>query len=110
MLHKTKSRQVAILKYGLSVPLFAPMVILSSATATAEKLTKAIESSPIVEVLSNPELSPIKEVKSPDLNRKIETHKKLKAKPEQPKNGKVQAEISVVKDRMNRLQNIMDYI
>lgn len=32
MLHKTKSRQVAILKYGLSVPLFALMIIVSSAT------------------------------------------------------------------------------
>jgi TonB family protein len=32
MLHKTKSRQVAILKYGLSVPLFALMIIISSAT------------------------------------------------------------------------------
>jgi TonB family protein len=32
MLHKTKSRKVAILKYGLSVPLFALMIIISSAT------------------------------------------------------------------------------
>ena len=32
MLHKTKSRKAAILKYGLSAPLFAGMVILSSAT------------------------------------------------------------------------------
>jgi TonB family protein len=32
MLHKTKSRKAAILKYGLSAPLFAMMVILSSAT------------------------------------------------------------------------------
>jgi TonB family protein len=31
MLHKTKSRKVAILKYGLSVPLFAIMIIFSSA-------------------------------------------------------------------------------
>jgi hypothetical protein len=51
MLHKTKSRQVAVLKYGLSVPLFVSMIIFSSATATAEKLTKAIETSPVVEVL-----------------------------------------------------------
>ena len=32
MLHKTKSRKVAILKYGLSAPLFAGMLIFSSAT------------------------------------------------------------------------------
>ncbi|HEX8376381.1 MAG TPA: M56 family metallopeptidase [Pedobacter sp.] len=32
MLHKTKSRRAAILKYGLSAPLFASMVIFSSAT------------------------------------------------------------------------------
>ncbi|RZK69297.1 MAG: hypothetical protein EOO85_22665, partial [Pedobacter sp.] len=56
MLHKTKSRQVAILKYGLSVPLFVSMVLFSSATATAEKLSKAIETSPMIELLSNAEL------------------------------------------------------
>lgn len=32
MLNKTKSKKAAILKYGLSVPLFAGMLILSSAT------------------------------------------------------------------------------
>ncbi|TCD00428.1 M56 family metallopeptidase [Pedobacter psychroterrae] len=32
MLHKTKSRKIAILKYGLSAPLFATMLIFSSAT------------------------------------------------------------------------------
>ncbi|MES2827335.1 MAG: M56 family metallopeptidase [Bacteroidota bacterium] len=32
MLNKNKSRKTAILKYGLSVPLFAVMIILSSAT------------------------------------------------------------------------------
>jgi hypothetical protein len=110
MLHKTKSRQVAILKYGLSVPLFVSMVILSSATATAEKLTKAIESSPIIGVLSNSELSPIEEIKSPDLNRKVDTKKKAMPTSEPSEKAKSQANISSARDMMNSLQNIMDYV
>jgi len=47
MLHKTKSRQVAILKYGLSVPLFALMILISSATIGKSQpvidLTKELE-------------------------------------------------------------------
>lgn len=42
MLHKTKSRKVAILKYGLSVPLFAGMLIFSSATGADAKVIKSI--------------------------------------------------------------------
>lgn len=110
MLHKTKSRQVAILKYGLSVPLFVSMVILSSATATAEKLTKAIESSPIIEVLSNSELSPIEEIKSLDLNRKVDTKKKTKSTSKPSEKAESQANISLARDMMNSLQNIMDYV
>jgi hypothetical protein len=110
MLHKTKSRQVAILKYGLSVPLFVSMVILSSATATAEKLTKAIESSPIIGVLSNSGLSPIEEIKSPDLNRKVDTKKKAMPTSEPSEKAKSQANISSARDMMNSLQNIMDYV
>lgn len=49
MLHKTKSRKIAILKYGLSVPLFAMMVIFSSATIekseTMKNITDKIEES-----------------------------------------------------------------
>lgn len=37
MLHKTKSRKIAILKYGLSAPLFAGMVIFSSATTMGKQ-------------------------------------------------------------------------
>lgn len=40
MLHKTKSRKVAILKYGLSVPLFAFMTILSSVTIGKAQVVK----------------------------------------------------------------------
>jgi hypothetical protein len=110
MLHKTKSRQVAILKYGLSVPLFVSMVILSSATATAEKLTKAIESSPIIGVLSNSELSPIEEIKSPDLNRKVDTKKKAMPTSEHSQKVKNQTNTLKLRDGVNPLQNIMDYV
>jgi TonB family protein len=47
MLQKEKSKKIAILKYGLSVPLFLLAMILSSATIseskTIESITKAIE-------------------------------------------------------------------
>jgi len=59
MLNKNKSQKVAILKYGLSVPLFALMIVLSSATIEKSEAVKAITSGienglPIVvETLSN---------------------------------------------------------
>lgn len=51
MLHKTKSRKVAILKYGLSVPLFAGMLIFSSATGAGTKALAQVKEtiSPLVE-------------------------------------------------------------
>lgn len=110
MLHKTKSRQVAILKYGLSVPLFVSMVMFSSATATAEKLTKAIESSPIIEVLSNSELRPIDEIESPVLNKKVDIQKKTKSTAERSQTVKNQTNTSTLRDGVNPLQNIMDYV
>ena len=36
MLHKSKSTRIALLKYGLSAPLFAAMMVLSSATLSNE--------------------------------------------------------------------------
>jgi hypothetical protein len=42
MLNKNKSRKVAILKYGFSVPLFAIMIIFSSATIEKSETIKAI--------------------------------------------------------------------
>ena len=110
MLHKTKSRKVAILKYGLSVPLFAGMVILSSATATAEKLTKAAESSPIIEVLSNSEPSPIDENKRAVMTRMVDTKKKLKSPTEQPKDSSIRAGATTRKSDESHLQNLMDYV
>jgi len=110
MLHKTKSRQVAILKYGLSVPLFASMIMFSSATATAEKLTKAIETSPIIEVLSNSELSPIEEITSPVLNKNVDTKKKLKSTTEQPKDTEIRTGATTRQSGESRLQNLIDYV
>jgi TonB family protein len=43
MLHKPKSRKAAILKYGLTAPLFALMVILSSATLSRQKVEKVAD-------------------------------------------------------------------
>jgi hypothetical protein len=62
MLNKNKSRKVAILKYGLSVPLFAIMIIFSSATIEQSKAVKAVafsieKSIPIVmNAISNGEI------------------------------------------------------
>lgn len=43
MLQKPKSRKMAILKYGLSVPLFLLAMILSSATISKSKVVKVLE-------------------------------------------------------------------
>jgi beta-lactamase regulating signal transducer with metallopeptidase domain len=110
MLHKTKSRQVAILKYGLSVPLFVSMVILSSATATAEKLTKAIESSPIIEVLSNSAIRPIEEVRSPVLDGDVSARKKPKSTTEQLKGHNVETDSIVKSPGKNGFENLIDYV
>lgn len=57
MLHKSKSRRAAILKYGLSAPLFAAMVILSSATLdgseTVKELTEKADASLLTKISSN---------------------------------------------------------
>lgn len=42
MLHKSKSTRNALLKYGLSAPLFAAMMILSSASFKSENVAKGI--------------------------------------------------------------------
>ncbi len=47
MLHKTKSRRTALLKYGLTAPLFAAMLVFSSATVIKENVDK-LESAKIV--------------------------------------------------------------
>ena len=42
MLHKNPSRRAALLKYGLSAPLFAAMLILTSATVSEQKTIRVI--------------------------------------------------------------------
>jgi TonB family protein len=42
MLHKNKSQRIALIKYGLSAPLFILMLILSSATVNASKIITRI--------------------------------------------------------------------
>jgi hypothetical protein len=107
MLHKTKSRQVAILKYGLSVPLFVSMVLFSSATATAEKLTKAIKTSPMIELLSNAELSPIREIELPSTKPNVIKKEQVASTPVQPKNDGIQKSKDSVQ---GTLQNFIDYV
>ncbi len=61
MLHKTKSRKVAILKYGLSVPLLVTMLIISSATGadiqTLEMVKERVE--PLIEKLEIAKTEPV---------------------------------------------------
>lgn len=81
MLNKTKSNQMALLKYGLSIPLFAIMLIFSSATVKQKiekmksisdlKLTVLHSSVPIVEnittIVSKPlTVSKLVSVSSPE--------------------------------------------
>ena len=42
MLHKNPSRRAALLKYGLSAPLFAAMLVLTSATVSEQKTIRII--------------------------------------------------------------------
>jgi hypothetical protein len=51
MLHKTKSRKAALLKYGLSAPLFATMIIFSSATIEQNEIIRAIPKATLRTVL-----------------------------------------------------------
>lgn len=110
MLHKTKSRQVAILKYGLSVPLFVSMVVFSSATATAEKLTIAIESSPIIEVLSKSESKPMEEIQSPVLTRKVDIEKKAKLLTGKSTDNNVRVSRTIETTEKGSTRNIHDYV
>ena len=50
MLHKSKSTRNALLKYGLSVPLFAAMMVLSSATISdrIEKIDETLAKDPAI--------------------------------------------------------------
>lgn len=52
MLHKTKSRKTALLKYGLSAPLFAAMVIFSSAAVSNDDLKELKVIAPVLEAVS----------------------------------------------------------
>jgi hypothetical protein len=67
MLHKTKSRKVAMLKYGLSAPLFAGMLIFSSATHADEKIVEKINSgvAPAIEGLKKIQLNTGDELTKP---------------------------------------------
>ena len=47
MLHKTKSRKTALLKYGLTAPLFAAMLVFSSATINQDGINKTDRASTI---------------------------------------------------------------
>ncbi len=58
MLHKNPSRRAALLKYGLSAPLFAAMLILTSATVSKQKTIQQISDNfgsdiPVNSVLMN---------------------------------------------------------
>ncbi|HKG06566.1 MAG TPA: M56 family metallopeptidase [Pedobacter sp.] len=64
MLHKTKSRKVAILKYGLSAPLFALMIIFSSATGADANIIRTIAKKiqPVEVKLTNNELNTVEDL------------------------------------------------
>ena len=56
MLHKSKSTRNALLKYGLSAPLFAAMMILSSATVSNKigSMDESIQPSSVIQDASSP--------------------------------------------------------
>ncbi|RZK66450.1 MAG: hypothetical protein EOO85_26825, partial [Pedobacter sp.] len=97
MLHKTKSRKVAILKYGLSAPLFVLMIICSSAmvgkTQIVKQLTVNVEEHlakvsvlPLgsqVEKIENPDPAPVRSVPK-SASDKIYTYKNVDVMAEYP--------------------------
>ncbi len=81
MLHKTKSRKVAILKYGLSAPLFAGMLIFSSATRAEAKIITNITDKvvPIISDYAKADLNPIGDLRlkiAPFVIHKVEKVRK----------------------------------
>lgn len=88
MLHKTKSRKVAILKYGLSVPLFAGMLIFSSATGADAKIIRemAEKAVPVIANYSNADLKPIGDLKQKNISIIIPKPKNIRKK-RTPSNG-----------------------
>lgn len=58
MLHKSKSTRNALLKYGLSAPLFAAMMILSSATVSSkiESIDESIQASNVIQDVTFPDI------------------------------------------------------
>jgi len=115
MLHKTKSRKVAILKYGLSVPLFAGMVIFSSATGAEVKILNSVKEQviPIINSLPQAELKPIEEIKVPLTTLKISPAqtKKLSLS-DQVKNNQEISGTDKIKSQANQkdLEHFKDYI
>jgi len=101
MLHKTKSRKVAILKYGLSVPLFAGMVIFSSATGAEAKIINKITEKvvPIINSLPQAEFNP-----TGNLKRKIEP-----IYPSKVKKSNISPAIELQSKLQNYPTNLADY-
>ncbi|ETZ20783.1 M56 family metallopeptidase [Pedobacter sp. V48] len=105
MLHKTKSRKVAILKYGLSVPLFAGMVIFSSASGAEAKIINKITEK-VVPVIAN----------YPNADLKSRGYLKRKTEPiyaSKVKNSKKKSNISLIMESGSLSQdvpiNLSDY-
>ena len=94
MLHKTKSRKVAILKYGLSVPLFAGMLIFSSATEAEAQITQVLikvvpgtDGLIKINLLTNsnplkqkPEITPTVAIEGKNTNNNIKSAEQLESK------------------------------
>ncbi|MGY4386393.1 hypothetical protein ACVWYN_003448 [Pedobacter sp. UYP24] len=109
MLNKNKSRKTAMLKYGLSVPLFALMVIFSSASieksATAEMIAgKIVENMPtLVHAITDDAVT-----EDPAANR-LAPAKKLLAAPDQKMSTK-KPETNVIEDSNDaELGKVVDY-
>jgi len=71
MLHKERSKKIAIVKYGIFIPLFALLIILSSATVRKnEKLLSITDQIPMdqpMEIVESIVSSPEKTIKPPKL-------------------------------------------
>jgi hypothetical protein len=105
MLHKTKSRKAAILKYGLSVPLFAGMVIFSSATGAEAKIITKITDKVVPIITNHPktDLNPIG-----NLKRETEHNSEIKVKNKKEK--KNISHVTELKSQLqNRPENLFDY-
>lgn len=104
MLHKTKSRRTALLKYGLTAPLFAAMLVFSSATINQDDINKTDRASTIfqpeiLEAIAS--VGPTSTDKSNSVSSLLEEVKDLKKELTSVNSADQEIDETIITDRTN---------